>query len=157
MIIKVGGTLYREHYVSFHVHRENIFSPWQVIGIYDCYYNDARCKYMFEYKYFEKEFHKECERAGNLCGTREFLENWRKQHIELNSVMTKVISYCTTMPGVQHMVEELCSTYLSATNPYKMAKIAIMLKSPKRFYPIVFDTSGLFTKQLEALRAANEI
>lgn len=157
MIVKVDNTLYREHYVSFHVNRENIFSPWQVIGIYDCYYNDARCKYMFEYKYFENEFNKECDRAGDLCGTREFLENWRKQHTELNSVMTKIINYCTITKSVVDLIEELDTQYLSATNPQKMAKIAIMLKSPKRFYPIVFDTTGNFVEQLEALKRVKEI
>jgi len=155
-MFRIGGKLYREHYMCFHFHRENIYSAWQLIGMYSAYHKDARSRYIFDYKYFEKHFNKECEKAGDLCGTEDFLLSWRQKHIELNSVISKTVKICNGFMTPNSNLQEMCNQYLGTRDPVKMAKVAIMLRSPGRFYPIVFD-NRIYRDEREHLKNANEI
>jgi hypothetical protein len=157
VIVKIGNKIFYENYVSFHLHRASIYSPWQVIGVYLAYHKDARCRYAREYRYMEAEFYREVDRAGDLAGTYEFLDGWRKKHIELNSVMTKVIRFCTQSNDYCSHIHDLGEAYVGRTDPQYMGKIAVMLKSPKRFYPVVFAFMKQHREVLELLRKAKEI
>lgn len=162
MIIKVGGKYcYRQFNVCFHVVRENAYTPWKVIGILASYHNDARGKYIHEFKHCLKEFNKECDAAGDLCGTYEFMENWRKQHVELNSVITPTIKYCMNIDNKtctpQGMIDNLKHRYLGTDRPIRLAQIAIMLRSKPRFYSSVFDIGGDRDAEVEYLRSVGEV
>lgn len=162
MIATVGKRYsYRVINLCFHFARENSYSPWKVIGILASYGNDAQCNYMFEYKHIKKEFHKECDNAGSLCGKREFLENWRKQHVELHSVISPIISYCSStknkFKGVAAFIKALSQEYLGLIDPYQLWRIAVMLKSQPRYYPLVFDYTDYRKEEYEFLRSVGEI
>ena len=139
MIHKAGEFTFYEYNVSFHFNRENVFCPWNVIGIYVTYGKVALVKYMYDFKYFEDSFEKEIELAGNLRGTRDFLDKWRKDHVDLNSVISPVIRYCSQSNRPNQILTALVSSYLGVDLPYRIAKIGVMLKSHKGFFPVVFN------------------
>lgn len=141
MIIKAAGYVFHEHYLAFHVHRENAYCPWKVVGVYVSYNGKARCKYMDDFKHIEHSYANEAKHAGPLCGTYDFLSQWRRDISEHNSCITRIVKYYSTWHNPGHILHDMCHDYLGTNLPYKMARIAIMLKSHEGYFPIVFQLS----------------
>lgn len=157
MIHTYGRYIFHEHHVAFHVDRENSFSPWRVIGVYVSYNGWADCMYLEEFSYIRENFKNEVKKAGNLCSTTEFLENWRKYHCETNSVISKVINYCSESNNSGLILQKLASQYNGVSYPDQLAKIAIMLKNRERYFPVVFHYNDHREEVLDVLKKAGAI
>ena len=140
MIHRAGPHVFHEHNVAFHLNRDNVFCPWKVIGVYTTYDKIALCRYMYEFQYIQDSFKDEVKLAGDLCGTRDFLDSWRKAHSDINSVITPVIRYCSLSNTPYNTFAMMIAQQLGSDFPYRIAKIAAMLKSHKGFFPMVFSS-----------------
>ena len=141
MILKAGEIIFHEHYVCFHFYRENIYCPWSIIGIQVCYYNDTRAHYLFEYEHITSEYYKEADLAGDKCGTYEFLDNWRKNHTELNSVISKPIKYYHVSNKLTDVLRFLVKDFIGKSTPNILWKVGVMLRNANRhFHSVLTDT-----------------
>jgi len=155
VIYTAGEYVFHEHYVAFHVVRENAHTPWRVIGAYVTYGQYARCKYHPDFSYMEKEFHAEVELAGDLRGTHAFLDKWRLEHQGLHDVITPVIKYCSESRNSYNILCRMGVKYVNGREANTFAMMAIMLKSRERYFPVVFQERNKDRpKVVRALREA---
>lgn len=139
MIHYVGQHAFHEAYVTFHFARDNAYSPWESIGVALVYQDFADAKYLPEYAHLRREFKDEVAEANGLAGTYEFMDLWHRRHQETNDVVSKVIRYCTTWHDMWGVLQKLKIDYVGTFDAKQFAKMAIMLKSRERYFPVVFQ------------------
>lgn len=154
MILKVGPYIFHQHYVAFHLVRDNAYTPWRAVGVYVSYNGRARCKYVPEMRYNQRIYEQEVEMAGDLCSTYEFLDNWRKIVNQPNSAITKVVNYYSLWHNPGHILHDMCQHLLGSIAPNKMAFIAIMVKSREKYFPVVFQHGKKRQSVVEELKKA---
>lgn len=139
MILKAGPYIFHEHYMAFHLVRDNAYTPWRIVGVYVSYNGEARCKYIPEMRHVQEIYEEEAEHAGELCGTYEFLNRWRDNVEESNSAITKVIKYYSLWHNPGHILHDMCQHLLGSMHPDRLAFIAIMVRSREKYFPVVFQ------------------
>ena len=138
MILKVGDYTFHESYVAFHFVRDNPYSPWETIGCCLTYGNFSDACYP-KHKHLRQEFKEEAAEAGPVAGTYEFMELWHQSHQTTNDVVSKPIRYCTMFWDVKQVLEKLGTNYVLVSDTNKFAMLAVMLKSRKRYFPVVYQ------------------
>lgn len=158
MIIRIGNAIFHEYYVAFHCIRKNVYCPWVPIGVYVSYGNRSACRYAHEYRHMIDEYQEEVDKAGSLCGTYEFLDEWRKHHVDTNSVISKIIKYCSTSTHFEAIIEALFWFFGNNPTIENIKKLTIMLKNRDRYFPVVYTSTGKKNKLVkEELRKAGII
>tara|TARA_R110002096_G_scaffold388802_2_gene583121 strand:+ start:4386 stop:4865 length:480 start_codon:yes stop_codon:yes gene_type:complete len=142
MILQAGVHTFHEAYVAFHFARDNAFCPWVTIGCGLTYGNFADAKYIPKYNHLRDEFRSEAEEAGGLSGTYDFMNNWHIENQSSNAVVSKVIRYRTMWGDMWGILQSLVRNYVGVTDTNKFAMLAIMLKSRKGYFPVVYQDSN---------------
>ena len=140
-MIKAGDLQFNELNVAFHFIRKNVWSPWETIGVYVTCNTYARCRYTPRYSHIEDSFDDEVEDAGRLviAGSVEFLDLWRRDYQEPESVISPIVNYCTMTDKFAKLMNYLYTRYVGNDSGKIFAALAIMLKSRERHFPIAFS------------------
>lgn len=156
MIVPAGPYKFKEVSAAFHLIRDNVYSPWKVIGVFMVWHNWAKSRYTEPYRYLEKEFDYEVEQAGPAAFTYEFLDRWHKRHQNSLDVVSKVIRYCSTN-DMENMLKKFARRYCGNMDEGKLGVMTIMLRSDTRFFPVQLNDSNEAKRQVAELRKAGLI
>ena len=158
-MIVVGGRVFYEVNVAFHLIRRSVWEPWETIGAYVTCSSFAKCRYLSKYDRITEQFALEVEDAGRLliAGSKEFLELWRKDHQDPTSVISHIINYCTVKPDFPRLLTDLYTRYVGNNSAKTFARLAIMLKQRERHFPSALAVDGIHTELKRLLQEAKLI
>tara|TARA_R110002126_G_scaffold10482_13_gene47686 strand:- start:1715 stop:2206 length:492 start_codon:yes stop_codon:yes gene_type:complete len=158
-IITAGEYTFYECNVAFHFRRDNVYSPWYVIGVYltNPWFQDA--KYPKEHRDILKAFRAEIASVTSpyIAGEIEFLDLWRAKHCSPHDVIGPVVNYRTTY-GREHrefgdVLIHLFVKYVGSCSPVIFNMLTLMHKLPS-YYPSLFIDGGKRVKIRKALEGA---
>lgn len=117
--------------VAFHVVRQDIVSPWDVIGVYASGSHFTSARYAYEYLYIRDAYLREVERCGRIviASSREFLESWRADHREIDSVITPIINVRSLEQKGGIFLRQMYINYVGTSSITTFARLAMILKS----------------------------
>lgn len=152
----VGRFLFYESYIAFHLRRDNLFSGWEVEGLYMVCPKFQKARYSdFGGVDLTDDWHKELKLAkhDSVRQSREFLDAWRKRHQNELDVITPVVTYYTTNRDYNNAFSVLYSRYVGAASTHLFAQLAVMLRSPKGYFASLYN---YYNRDYEEMKAALE-
>ena len=157
MTFKVGEYTFHECNVAFHLCRENVYSPWVIIGIYLTHHGYQNARYNRFNQDIVKAFKAELKMCDSkyIRGGPEFLESWRLRYQDPLDVITPVINYCTSYSGnLCDVLSQLFTTYVGCCSSLPFAKLMLMIKLRKQFFPNIFRNGKNHSDFVETLERA---
>lgn len=159
-MIEIDGRVYRPVNIAFHFVRDNVWAPWEVIGVYLTCDRFVGAKYLREHSRIEDDFHDEVRKAERyiIAGTVEFLNLWRANHQEWCSVIGPIITYFTYSSELPRCLDALYNQYVGSPSQDKFAAMAIMLKMKEGFFSGFFkDFDPTRKKIVKKLKEAGQL
>ena len=118
--------------VAYHFKRDNVYSPWTVIGVLVTQGTTAVARYDYHYRQFGEIFERAAIDAGEMVrGTFTFLDDWRRGQQETNCVISPVINHITLMKSVREVTTRLYTRYVGSQDPATFGALAVMIKTRK--------------------------
>ena len=159
-IIDVGGHKFYRSNVAFHFTRDNVYSPWQVIGVYMTNPSYQRCRYSYRFKHIEDEFKEELAQVDSeyIRGGPEFFESWRRRYQQPINVIGPIINYHSIYTGeFAPAHKDLFVKYVGACSPLAFVKLTIMHKLRDGYFSTMFVFNRSARKAKIALKEAGLI
>jgi hypothetical protein len=142
----------------FHLVRDDVNSPWFVIGVYFTGINYARCKYHPDYAENKRTFDKAVRKVNNrlITGSREFLEQYRAGKQSPCDVISPIVSlYALSKRKQIKCLSTLAKRVIGSCNPRVFDRLAVMFTLKRAWFPCVADHN--LEQALAALQATREL
>lgn len=156
MIFRIGDTVFKEYYLCFQFARKSFRDAWRVVGIYMTCRGYTACALVPELEHYKKEFKEECAAAGELAGTHEFMDRWRKNHVDPFCVIAKPIIYCHYLMNSLDVFKRLVKRFLGTMKPQQFFNLAHMLGSEGRCFSVVYFAEGSRVENFDLIKLMRE-
>ena len=159
-IVTAGEYTFYECNVAFHFRRDNVYSPWTVVGVYltNPWFQDA--KYNKVDRDIVKAFREEVASVNSpyIAGELDFFELWRKRYCSPHDVIGPVVNYRTTYGREARefgdVLIHLFVKYVGSCSPLICNMLTVMHKLRDAYYPSLFIDGVKRGKIRKALEGA---
>lgn len=147
-MIIVGKYKFYLYHVCFHFVRDNIYSPWQTIGVVTTNPIKFEAFYLPEYDHYKKAFDNEFKSIDNqnVASSFEAIDNYRKRYQQPFDVMSPVIKYYTSQAYDDNHGNSICRNlwryHVDNNSLNEFRVLTLMLRLKDAFFATIFKAQN---------------